>query len=140
MVVRKQNIEDYIPHRFPFVMIDNLLNVSAERFESDFFIDKNNILVQNNIFQEAGLMENIAQTCAASFGYLDRAENENPKIGFIGAISRLIVHELPSVNLKINTIVTPTHQLGNIYMVLGQNFLDGHLLMECEMKIVISEG
>ena len=140
MVVHQQNIEDYIPHRFPFIMINNLLNVSAERFESDFFIEKNNILVKNNIFQEAGLIENIAQTCAASFGYLDRAENESPKIGFIGAISRLILHELPPVHSKINTIVTPTHQLGNIFMVLGRNFLDGRLLMECEMKIVISEG
>lgn len=140
MVAPKQHIEDYIPHRFPFVMVDNLLNVSRESFESDFSIDENNILVKNNFFQEAGLIENIAQTCAASFGYLDKAENENPKIGFIGAISRLTVHELPAVHSKINTIVTPTHQLGNIIMVLGRNFMDGRILMECEMKIVISES
>lgn len=121
-------------------MIGNLLHVSKEVFESDFFIDESNILLKDDFFQESGLIENIAQTCAASFGYLDRVENEYPRIGFIGAISRLIIHELPPVNSKINTIVTPTHQLGNIFMVLGRNFLDGRMLMECEMKIVISES
>jgi 3-hydroxyacyl-[acyl-carrier-protein] dehydratase len=33
----------------------------------------------------------------------------------------------------------PTHQLGNIVMVSGKNYLDGQLLLECEMKIVITE-
>jgi len=136
MVVSKENIEDCIPHRFPFIMIDNLLVVNQEHFESDFIIEENNVLVKNNIFQEAGLIENIAQTCAASFGFLDRAENEEPKIGFIGAISRLVVYELPPVYSRITTVVTPTHQLGNIYMVIGRNFLDGRILLECEMKIV----
>lgn len=136
MVVQKENIEDYIPHRFPFIMIDNLVIVNKEHFESDFVIDENNILVKNDIFQEAGLIENIAQTCAASFGFLDKAENDKPKIGFIGAISRLVLYELPPVNSKITTVVMPTHQLGNIFMVIGRNYLDGRMLLECEMKIV----
>ena len=136
MVVLKENIENYIPHRFPFIMIDNLLIVNQEYFESDFRIDENNILVKNNFFQEAGLIENIAQTCAASFGFLGKEKNEKPKIGFIGAISRLVLFELPPGNSKITTVVTPTHQLGNIFMVIGRNYLNGRILLECEMKIV----
>ena len=138
MIVLKENIENYIPHRPPFVMIDNLLSVSKERFESDFEIDANNLFLKDNIFQEGGLIENIAQTCAASFGFLDSAENAEPKIGFIGAISRLVLYELPPLYSKINTEIVPTHQLGNIVLVTGRNFLDGRILLECEMKIVIT--
>jgi len=136
MIVSKEHILDYIPHRPPFVMIDGLISVTRERFESEFVINDNNVLVADGVFQEGGLMENIAQTCAASFGFLDRKDGGEPKIGFIGAISRVSVYELPPHSSKITTIVTPTHQLGNIFMVTGQNFLDGRLLLECEMKIV----
>jgi len=137
MVVSKENIENYIPHRAPFKMIDNLLSVSAERFESDFEIGSDNLFLKDGVFQEGGLIENIAQTCAAAFGFLDSANGTEPKIGFIGAISRLVLHELPSLHSKISTEVIPTHQLGNIVQVTGRNFSDGRMLLECEMKIVV---
>jgi len=137
-VVTKENIENYIPHRPPFVMIDNLLSVSQERFESDFKIGPENLFLKDDFFQEGGLIENIAQTCAAAFGFLDSAQGAEPKIGFIGAISRLELHELPPLYSKIRTEVMPTHQLGNIVLVTGRNYFEGRLLLECEMKIVIT--
>lgn len=136
MIVSKENILDFIPHRAPFVMVDGLVAITEQEFESELFIDADNILVHDGVFQESGLMENIAQTCAASFSFLDRQHEGKPKIGFIGAISRVTVHALPPHSSKINTVVRPTHQLGNIFMVTGYNYLDGKLLLECEMKIV----
>jgi 3-hydroxyacyl-[acyl-carrier-protein] dehydratase len=138
MIVPKEAITQYIPHRPPFVMIDSLVAVSREQFESGFYVESDNILVENGLFQETGLIENIAQTCAASFGFLDREEEGDPKIGFIGAISKLEVFELPPVHRTIQTIVTPTHQLGNIYLVKGESFLEGRILLGCEMKIVVT--
>ncbi|MCE6991339.1 hypothetical protein [Dyadobacter sp. CY323] len=139
MIISKQTITGYIPHRAPFIMVDNLLSASRERFESDFRIEEDNVLVENGYFQEMGLIENIAQTCAAAFGYLDREEAGEPKTGFIGAIGRLEVFGLPPVNATIRTVVTPTHQLGNIYMIKGESFLEGSILLGCEMKIVVTE-
>lgn len=138
MLVRKENITDFIPHRSPFVMVDNLVSVTREQFESDFVIEADNVLISDGVFEEGGLLENIAQTCAASFGFLDHQDGVEPKIGYIGAISRVVVHELPPPSVRISTIVLPAHQLGNIFMVTGRNFLDGRLLLECEMKIVIT--
>lgn len=139
MIVAKDAITDYIPHRAPFVMVDNLVSATRERFESDFTITDDNVLVQDGFFQETGLIEHIAQTCAASFGYLDREEGGDPKIGFIGAVSKVLVTELPPVDSTIRTVVTPLHQLGNIYLVKGESFLDGRILLGCELKIVVSE-
>lgn len=139
MVVAKEAITDYIPHRAPFVMVGNLVNATRERFESDFKVAGDNVLVRDGFFQETGLIEHIAQTCAASFGYLDREEGGEPKIGFIGAVSKVLVTELPPVGATIRTVVTPLHQLGNIYLVKGESFLDGRILLGCELKIVVSE-
>ncbi|MCF2447540.1 hypothetical protein L0657_26530 [Dyadobacter sp. CY345] len=138
MIVTKEKIAEIIPHRPPFVMIDNLLEVSASRFESDFFVKDDNILVRSGFLEESGLIENIAQTCAAGFGYLDREKEGEPRIGFIGAVSKLELFELPLVNSTIHTIVTPTHQLGNIFLVKGENYCNGRKLLECEIKIVVN--
>ena len=139
MKVTKHAINQYIPHRAPFVMVDNLVAAVAERFESDFYIDPENVLVKDGFFQESGLLENIAQTCALAFGFLASEAGGAPKIGFIGAISKVQVYELPSVNSTIQTIITPLHQLGNIYLVQGESFVEGRILLGCEMKIVVSE-
>jgi predicted hotdog family 3-hydroxylacyl-ACP dehydratase len=139
MVVSKEFITSYIPHRAPFIMVDNLVNITQERFETDFLIELDNILVENGIFQETGLIENIAQTCALSFGYLGSQDGNEAKIGFIGAISKLEVFGLPPVTATIQTIVSPLHQLGNIYLVKGESFLEGRILLGCEMKIVVAE-
>jgi 3-hydroxyacyl-[acyl-carrier-protein] dehydratase len=139
MLVSKPSLHRYMPHRAPFVMIDNLLSVSPDKFESDLFVDEHNVLVENGFFQESGLIENIAQTCAASFGFLESQGGGPPKIGYIGAVSRLDVFELPGVNSTIRTVVTPLHQLGNIYLVKGESFLEGRILLGCEMKIVVTE-
>jgi 3-hydroxyacyl-[acyl-carrier-protein] dehydratase len=139
MIMFKERILDFLPHRAPFVMVDSLVSVTAERFESEFEVADDNVLVANGAFSESGLLENIAQTCAAGFGYLDSKQGGQPKIGYIGAMSRVDVHALPPLATRIRTVVVPTHQLGNIVMISGKNYLDGQLLLECEMKIVITE-
>ncbi|WP_031530106.1 hypothetical protein [Dyadobacter crusticola] len=139
MIVSKESVTGYIPHRAPFIMVDNLVHVTNEIFETDFFIDSENMLVEDGFFQASGLIENIAQTCALSFGYLGSQEGGKPKIGFIGAVSKVEVFELPPVFATIQTRVSPLHQLGNIYLVKGESFLEGRILLGCEMKIVVAE-
>lgn len=139
MLIARNVIESCIPHREPFIMIDNLLHATQESFESDFLIKSDNMLVENGFFQETGLIENIAQTCAAAFSYLDAKKNEKPRIGFIGAVSKLTVYELPAVNSSIVTVVKPLHQLENIHLVKGESWQNGRKLLSCEMKIVVSQ-
>jgi len=138
MRVSKEKITDFIPHRKPFVMIDNLILADMDHFESDFFVEEHNVLVRSGYFEESGLIENIAQTCAAGFGFVDQEKGGEPKMGFIGAVSKLEVFELPAINSIIRTIVTPTHQLGNIFLLKGENYCNGRKLLECEIKIVVT--
>lgn len=126
-----------IPQKQPFVMVDSLLRADKKGFKSTFNVREGNLFLKNGILQEPALIENIAQTVAAGFGYVDKQSGGTPKIGFIGAISKLYVHQLPNINTEIETTVKHLYQFENVYLVKGENFCNGELLVECEMKIVV---
>ncbi len=137
MLLTKENIQTVIPQRPPFVMVDNLIEATQELCETSFKVEPDNIFIKEGILQETALLENIAQTCAAGFGYVRSGKGEKPGLGFIGGINKVIVHKLPAVNCSITTKVSVLHQLENISLVKGENFYDGHKLLECELKIVL---
>ncbi len=137
MLLNKENITEIIPQKAPFVMIDNLISADEHGFKSSFQVRNDNIFFKDEKLQEPALIENIAQTVAAGFGYVDRQAGGEPKLGFIGAISKLKVHALPTLNSEITTIVKHLYQFENVYLVKGENFCKNQLLVECEMKIVV---
>ena len=139
MLLTKENITKIIPQQFPFVMVDNLVSADEKGFKSTFKVEESNLFFKDGKLQEPALIENIAQTVAAGFGYIDREAGGKPKIGFIGGISKLKIHALPLLNKTIETSVTHLHQFENIYLIKGENYCDGKLLVECEIKIVVEE-
>ncbi len=137
MLLTKETITKIIPQQIPFVMVDNLLTADETGFESTFKVEENNLFFSEGKLQEPALIENIAQTVAAGFGFVDRQAGGSPKLGFIGSIAKLKVLNLPDLNGVIETKVTHLHQFENIYLVKGENFCNGKPLVTCEMKIVV---
>ena len=135
MKVSKSEIESFIPQRAPFIMVDNLLEATAGRFETDFLVAPGNIFLEGEILREFALIENIAQSTAAGLGFINKSSTDMPVDGFIGGISKLVVHQLPKVNDTVDTIVTILLQLENMYLLRGENFVDGKKLVECELKL-----
>lgn len=136
MKVSKSHIESFIPQRSPFIMIDNLINASPDRFETDFLVLEDNIFMEDGMLREFALIENIAQSTAAGLGFLNRSSTTMPLDGYIGAITKLVLYDLPRVNDTIYTIVTKLLQLNNMYLLRGENFVPGKKLIECEIKLV----
>ncbi|HNR48633.1 MAG TPA: hypothetical protein PKN14_05235 [Bacteroidia bacterium] len=138
MILERNEIEKIIPQRAPFVMIDTLKQADETGFQSEFTARADNIFMKDNRLTEPALIENIAQTCAAGFGYLGSQTEGQPRIGYIGAISRLTVHNLPVLGSTITTHVTVLHQMGSIFLVKGENESEGKKLISCEMKIALA--
>ncbi|MEM7368424.1 MAG: hypothetical protein AAF587_07450 [Bacteroidota bacterium] len=136
MIIPKEHIAMYIPQRPPFVMIDTLREASKQLFISDFVVEEHNIFVDNGNLSAFALIENIAQTSAAGIGYLNQSRIDAPKDGFIGGISKLMIHELPKVGQQLITHVRLMQQLGHMYLLKGENVVDGRLMMECTIKLV----
>lgn len=137
MLIEKNHITNYIPQRAPFVMIDALLSATESSFKSTFDILPENIFLSEGILSEAALVENIAQTCAAGFGYQGIQKGEtSSQLGYIGALSRLEVLAKSTVNDHIETTVTILSQFENIYLIEGIATSGGAELLRCQMKIV----
>ncbi len=138
MILSKEQAKQIIPQKDPFVMVGELLEAAETKIVSNFTIEKNNILLENNTFTTEGLIENIAQTCALGFGYLAKKNNQTPSVGFIGSISKLKTFNTVKSQQTIKTFVDIVTTFENITLIKGKSFFNDEKLIECEMKIVIT--
>jgi hypothetical protein len=130
-----ENVIRLIPQKPPFVMVGKLLYTDANTTRSSFYIDVDNVFVKNGFFQEAGLMENIAQTAALNAGYLAQIENKPVAVGYIGAVTGFEIFALPKAGDEIITEVSGQNQIFDIIVLSGKVSLNGNLLAQCEMKV-----
>ena len=131
------------------LMVDLILDIDANFVETTFLIKEDNIFVDKNIFTEAGLIENTAQTCSSIVGkkyFFDENGSENQDvniIGFISAIKNLKIHELPKA---YDTIITRANLVskfdGGDYTLCTmscESFLGEKTLLECEINLFIQK-
>lgn len=143
------DIQNYLPHRAPMLMVDLILNIDSSSVETVFLVEEDNIFVQNNVFIEAGLIENTAQTCSAIVGkkyFFDDngLENENVNvIGFISALKNVKIHTLPNVG---DTIITKADLVskftGDDYTLCTmscKSLVEDQILLECEINLFIQK-
>ena len=138
MMLPVENIIPLIPQKPPFVMVGKLLFTDEASTRSSFIIEADNVFVKNNVFQEAGLMENIAQTAALRAGYVAQSENKPVAVGYIGAVSNFEIFDLPQTGDEIETAIRVENQIFDVTVLSGKVWHRENLLAQCEMKLFIS--
>src|ERR1017187_2733183 len=134
MIFHANDILSLIPQKPPFVMVSRLLYVDENSTRSSFSINGDNVFVKNNLFQEAGLLENMAQTAALGAGYIANAQHQPVAVGYIGAVKDLEIFNLPKVNDELITEITIENRVLNVTVILGKVWHNEDLLAQCEMK------
>jgi predicted hotdog family 3-hydroxylacyl-ACP dehydratase len=129
----------YIPQRQPIVMVDTLVSVTEKVTETSFVVKAGALFVEDGVLQEAGLIENIAQTAAAGVGYQCAVNKEEVPVGFIGAVKNLTVEYLPKVGEVIRTRVEVLEEIFDMSLIKGESFVGGKTVLACEMKIVLKK-
>ena len=139
ILVQQDQITDYIPQRYPIVMIDTLNycegNITITRFE----VREDNIFVKDGLLHEPGIIENIAQTAAVKAGYEVKKHGTEPLLGFIGAIKDLVIYKLPEIGDVLETTVTLKMDVMGITLVEGISSCNENKIASCEMKIFIQK-
>ena len=138
MMLPIEDIIPLIPQKPPFVMVGRLLFTDELNTRSSFIIEPGNVFVKDNVFQEAGLMENIAQTAALRAGYMAQSENRPVAVGYIGAVSNFEIFNLPKTGDAIETGIWVENQIFDVTVLSGKVWHNGNLLAQCEMKLFIS--
>lgn len=132
-----EDILALIPHRPPFVMIGELLFADDLSARTSYCVSRDNLFVENERFNEAGLLENMAQTVAAGAGYMAKKRNEAVRVGFIGAVKNFTVVDLPDAGDELVTETTITDSVFNMVLITGNIRHNDTLIASCEMNIFI---
>ncbi|WP_452230744.1 MULTISPECIES: hypothetical protein [unclassified Lacinutrix] len=133
------DISHLIPQKTPFVMVDTLLDFTADKIVSSFTILDTNLFVKDNYFLESGLIENLAQTVALHTGYDFFLKGEQAPTGYIGSIKKVEVQKLPKLNETITTEATILHEFMGVTMVEVKAFnQDKEEIAFAQMKTVIA--
>jgi predicted hotdog family 3-hydroxylacyl-ACP dehydratase len=130
-----EDIIPLIPQKPPFVMVGKLLSSDETTTRSSFVIDQNNVFIKDGLFQEGGLLENIAQTAALRAGYTAQAESKPVMVGYIGAVKDLEIFGLPKVGDELTTEITIENQVFDVTVISGKVWYNETLLAKCEMKV-----
>ncbi len=133
------DILSFIPQRLPFVMVDKLLYSDEFTTETSFTVLEDNILVVDNKLTEAGMMENIAQTAAAQAGYAAKRYNQPVAIGYIGAVKKFEVFDLPEMGDELITSIKIENQVFDVTIISGTVKCNDVIMAQCEMNIFIRE-
>ena len=84
------------------------------------------------------MIENIAQTCAARIGFINKyVLKKDVQIGFIGAIRNFEVFDLPKVGQTITTIVNVKEEVFGMTLASARVKRGTQILAETEIKIAI---
>lgn len=117
------DIQRFLPHREPMLMVDEILDITAKHVICSFIIKETNVFLHEGKFQEVGLVENMAQVCSSIVGqnYYDidyNPEKDQRAIGFISGIKSLRIILLPNTGDVLFTEARLTSQYdGDDYSV-----------------------
>ena len=132
-------LKELIPQRPPFVMIDRLVSSDAVFSVTELDVRPDNLFVDNGRMTAAGLVENIAQTCAARIGYINLNSGETVKIGVIGSISNLDIARTPKVGEHLVTTIKLLEEVFQVTLVEAMVKSDDEVLAQCNMKIALTD-
>ena len=139
--LRQIDVHELLPQQEPFVMIGRLTHFDEVRTVAETTIAADNIFVDNGFFSASGLIENVAQTCAARIGFVNKYILGNGvTIGVIGAVRKLVINSLPAVGQTITTTVEIVSEVFGMTLAAAKVICGDEELLSTEIKISVREG
>jgi 3-hydroxymyristoyl/3-hydroxydecanoyl-(acyl carrier protein) dehydratase len=134
----KINIKDLIPQQPPFIMVEKLLHCDLKTTKTSLSIKNDNIFVENNCLSHSGIVENVAQTCAARLGYINI--NQPVKIGMIGSINDFEFSSvLPKAGQEITTEISVEAEVGQIILLSVSVLCRKNIITTGKMKVILTD-
>lgn len=132
-------ILNVLPQRPPFILVDRMWHYDDTSIECRTTIRPDGALVgPDGRLSAGGMIENMAQTCAARIGYVNRyILRREVTAGVIGAIRNLTIKRRPQAGETITTRIEILHSAFGLSLVQATiSDAQGSLLGEGEMKVV----
>ena len=139
--LRQIDIHELLPQQEPFVMIGKLIYFDRTLTVTETEVRADNIFVEEGYGTASGLMENIAQTCAARIGYVNKyILKKGIQLGFIGAVRNFEIFQLPKVGDIITTRVEVKEEVFGMTLAEATITCNGKTIVSTEMKIAVKNA
>ncbi|WP_314748678.1 pseudouridylate synthase [Tannerella forsythia] len=141
-MIKDIDILELLPQRPPFVMVDKLTHYDKTSARSSFMVREGNLFCSGGRMEEAGLIENMAQTCAARMGYRARMELQSDgmvRVGFIGAIRGITIVRVPLVGEVLTTTVEVKEEIFSTSLVETKVEVEDEVIASGSMKIFLTD-
>ena len=139
LVLEKEAVENLLPQKFPFVMVDRMYSFTETSLVSGLKITSDNIFFDQDIFLEAGLIEHMAQSVALHTGYDFFLRNKIAPTGYIGSIKEIEIKQLPKIDDTIQSTVTILQEFAGITLVDIVTTLNNKEIAKGQMKTVLAK-
>jgi predicted hotdog family 3-hydroxylacyl-ACP dehydratase len=131
-------ITSLIPQRPPFVMVDRVLSCDIVTAVTELTVRPDNIFLDDGLLSAAGIIENMAQSCAARMGCVNRMNGEAIKIGFIGDIRDCQILRQPRREEVMTTHVDIIEDVFNLTLANVTIRIADEVIASARIKIALS--
>lgn len=139
LLLEKEAVENLLPQKFPFVMVDKMYSYTETSLIAGLEIKNDNIFFDKDTFLEAGLIEHMAQSVALHTGYQFFLKNETAPTGYIGSIKEIEIKKLPKINDTIQSTITILQEFAGITLVDVVTYLNNEEIANGQMKTVLAK-
>ena len=140
-MMQEYEITELIPQRSPIIMADRLLEVTDNEAVTCFTITEDNIFLDNNgTLKESGIIENIAQSASAMYGYEHQCHGGmKAPVGYIGEIRNFTCNRCPSTGEKLITTIAKGIEIGGVTEVTGIVSVENEIIAQTRLKIFMKK-
>lgn len=135
------DVLELLPQRPPFVMVDHLTDYSDTQSACCLTVRPDNVFFENGCLTAPGLIEHIAQTCAARLGYYNcYVQKTGVRLGFIGEVKDLNILRLPREGEMIETTIIVVQEIFDVTLVSAEVRVGAEVIATTLLKIAQGEA
>ena len=117
------------------MMVDKVLKCDEIDALTEFTVSDDNILLDNGQLSAAGVIENMAQSCAARMGCVDLLHGEPIKIGYIGDVRDAQIMRRPRSNEVVHTHIHVIEDVFNLLLAEVNVTVGDETIATARMKV-----
>lgn len=138
--LRTIDVKTLLPQREPMVMVSRMTGFHLRQTQTELDIEPTNLFLDDDgRLMATGLMEHVAQSCAAHIGYVNKYLLGNAvQIGVIGALKNFRVHALPRAGSCIRCTVDIEEEVFGMTLARARVEHEASLLAETAIKVALS--
>ena len=136
--LRSVDVHGILPQQEPFVMIDSLTHFDMASSSTETTVRERNVFVDDGKLSAAGMLENMAQTCAARIGFYNKyILHRDVHVGVIGAVRKYVVNSLPPVGSMIRTKVDILEEVFGMTLAEACIECRGEVIATAQIKLAV---